>query len=420
MNKLPKIKNKKFVYLDYAATTPLAPEVLKAMKPYLEKEYGNPSALYDLGLSAKEAISRSRQSIADFLGAHSDEIIFTSGGTASDNLAILGIARVNKTKGRHIITTAIEHHAVLRPIEYLAKNESFEATILPIDKDGLLNIDDLAAAIREDTILVSVIYANNEIGTIQPVAEIGAFLNKLNKERVAKNLPRIYFHTDACQAAGALDLNVQKLHVDLLTLNGSKIYGPKGAGVLYVARGVELAPLIFGGGQERGLVSGTENVAAIVGLSKALELSVSRRTKENERLAILRDKLINGILTRIPKSRLNGHPTKRLPNNVNVTILDVEGEAMVLYLNEYGISCATGSACDSKTFDPSHVILALGLPYEFAHGSLRFTLGLNTTKKDIDYVLDILPGIVETLRSVSPVKLEMDPKQNKHAKLIQH
>lgn len=417
---LPEIIEKRQVYLDHAATTYLIPEVIEAMRPFWSERFGNPSALYDLGREAKNAIRDARLKVAKHLNCTPEEIVFCPSGTASDNLAILGFARANKAKGNHIITTAIEHHAVLKPFEYLVKKEGFDVTILPVDGDGLVRLEELERVMRPETTFVSVMYANNEIGTIEPIAEIGAFLKKLNKERVAAKLPRILFHTDACQAAGALSLNVKALGVDLLTLNGSKIYGPKGSGVLFMARGVELQPLIFGGGQERGLISGTENVANIVGLATALDLAQHNREIENARLTALRDRLIAGLLERIPKSRLNGHSTKRLPNNANVTILDVEGEAMLLYLNEYGIYAATGSACDSETLDPSHVIVALGLPYEFAHGSMRFTLGRRTTAADIDYVLDILPPIVTTLREVSPVKLEMNPSLNKHAKILQH
>ena len=417
---LPIVKNKREVYLDHAAATYLAPEVETAMLPYGQQIYGNPSSIHDAGRAAKEAIAQARADVAATLNVRGEEIIFTGSGTTSDNLAIFGIARENKASGNHLITSVIEHHAVLRPFEYLRDKEGFEITVLPVDHDGLVRLEDLEKAIRPETILVSVMYANNEIGTIQPIAEIGALLRRLNKYRAPQKLPRIYFHTDACQAAGVLSLDVKQLGVDLLTLNASKIYGPKGVGVLYVARGVTLQPLILGGGQERGLMAGTENVAAIVGLATALKLAQQNRVDENNRLTELRDKLIAGILRRIPKSRLNGHPVKRLPNNVNITILDVEGEAMLLYLNEYGIQAATGSACDSVTLDPSHVILALGLPYEFAHGSMRFSLGRRTTAEDIDYVLDILPPIVETLREVSPVKLEMDPALNQHAKILQH
>lgn len=408
------------IYLDHAAATYLAPEVEDAMAPYGQKIFGNPSSIHDSGRAAKEAIAQARARIAKILNCFLEEIIFTGSGTMSDNLAIFGIARANKIRGKHIITTAIEHHAVLKPVEYLRDKEGFDITVLSVDSDGLACLSDLEKAVKPDTILISVMYANNEIGTIQPIAEIGRLVRRLNKIRTPHGLPRIYFHTDACQAAGALSLDVKALGVDLLTMNGSKIYGPKGSGVLFAARGVNPEPLIFGGGQERGLVSGTENVAAIVGLAAALELSQKNRESENRRLIELRDELIAGILKTIPKSRLNGHPVKRLPNNINVTILDVEGEAMLLYLNEYGIYAATGSACDSTTLDPSHVILALGLPYEFAHGSMRFTLGRLTTKEDIDYVLEIFPPIVETLREVSPVKLEMNPTLNKHAKILQH
>lgn len=417
---LPVVSQKCLVYLDHAAATPLDPAVEEAMRPFGQNVFGNPSALYDLGQDAKRAIRSARETIAGVLNCLPEEIIFTPSGTASDNLAVFGIMRINKTKGNHIIISAIEHHAVLRPAEYLAKKEGCDLTVVPVDDEGLASVDAIVRAIKPETILVSVMYANNEIGTVQPLAEIGAMIKKVNKERSVAKLPRIYFHTDACQAAGALPLDVKALGVDLLTINGSKIYGPKGSGALFVARGVQLEPLILGGGQERNWVAGTENVANIVGLAAALQIAEQKREAESVRLSAMRDRLIAGLLERIPKSRLNGHATLRLPNNVNITVLDVEGEAMLLYLNEYGISCATGSACDSETLDPSHVILALGLPYEFAHGSMRFTLGRSTTDADIDYLLQIFPPIVEALRAVSPVKLEMDPAQNTHAKILQH
>lgn len=411
---------KRFVYLDHAAATPLDPAVEEVMRPFGQDCFGNPSALYDLGQDAKRAIRGARETIAQVLNCTPEEIIFTPSGTASDNLAVFGIVRGSKEKNKHAIISAIEHHAVLRPAEYLAKKKECELTVVPVDNEGLVSVDTIAKAIRPETILVSIMYANNEIGTIQPIAEIGSMIKKLNKERATAKLPRIYFHTDACQAAGALSLDVKKLNVDLLTINGSKIYGPKGSGALFVARGVQLEPLVVGGGQERNLVAGTENVANIVGLAKALQLANQKKETENTRLMAMRDRLIAALLEKIPKCRLNGHASLRLPNNVNITVLDVEGEAMLLYLNEYGISCATGSACDSETLDPSHVILALGLPYEFAHGSMRFTLGRSTTEADLDYLLQIFPPIVEALRAVSPVKLEMDPEQNTHAKIIQH
>lgn len=417
---LPKVEQKRDVYLDHAATTPVSDEVLHAMLPYWQSEYGNPSALYDAGQRAKRAVAAARDTIATHLQCSPQEIVFTPGGTASDNLAILGLYRAHRAKAHHFVTTTIEHHAVLRPMQYLEKKEGGSVTLVPVDGDGIVSVDAIASAIRPETLLVSVMYANNEIGTIQPIAAIGSMIRRLNKERALKKLPRVYFHTDACQAAGALSLDVTELGVDLLTLNASKMYGPKGIGILYVARGVQLDPLLLGGGQERGLVSGTEQVGSIVGLATALDAAQRSREEENARLRDLRDILIRGILDRVPKSRLNGHAEHRLPNNVNITILDVEGEAMLLYLNEYGIACATGSACDSETLDPSHVILALGLPYEFAHGSLRFTLGKSTTKEDIDYVLELLPPIVSTLRDISPVKLELNPDENTHAKILQH
>lgn len=404
-------KTKKIIYLDHAATTPMDQRVLKAMQPYFCDNFGNPSSLYKSGLKAQNALMAARQSIAKVLGCLPEELIFTAGGTESDNLAILGIARAWVHSGKkpgHIITSAIEHHAVLRACEYLEKYEGWKITKVPVDRDGLVDPTKVAKAITKDTVLVSIMYANNEIGTVQPIREIN---------EVCKN---IYFHTDACQAAGFLDLDVKKLGVDLMTINGSKIYGPKGVGVLYVKRGVVIEPLVYGGGQEWGLRSGTENVPGIVGLAKALELVQANRNQENARLIKLRDFLIKRILQTIPKSRLNGHPTKRLPNNINVTILDVEGEAMLLYLDEYGIEAATGSACDSSSLDPSHVIMALGLPYEFAHGSLRFTLGKSTTAKDINYVLKTLPKVVKLLRQVSPLNMALDVKKNKHPKLIQH
>jgi cysteine desulfurase len=385
------------VYLDHAATTALDPRVCEAMLPYLGQACGNPSSFHSIGKQAKDAVDAARERIAKLLGARADEILFTSGGTESDNLAILGFARANKEKGRHLVTTTIEHQAVLEAMLHLEKKEGFEVTYVSVDRDGLVDPEAIERAIRPDTILVSVMAANNEIGTIEPIAEIG---NKIQKKRGANLYP--VFHTDACQASGVFDLNIQKLHVDLLTLNGSKIYGPKGAGVLYAKRGLKLQPLQFGGAQERGLRPGTENVAGIVGLAKAFEIAQACREDEAARLIPLRDKLIKGIL-QISKTRLNGHRIERLPNNVNVSILDIEGEALLLYLDAQGVYASTGSACTSASLDPSHVILALGLPYEVAHGSMRFTLGRSTTEEDIDYVLEVLPPLVAKLRSISPV-----------------
>ncbi len=404
---------KKLIYLDYAATTPLAPEVKKAMEPFWSENFGNPSSIYQSGIKAKNALGQARQKIAKILGAGETEIIFTAGGTESANLAILGLSRaIQKTlkKPGHIITTKIEHPAVLNSVLALeepacAGRESFNVTILPVDKYGLIAPEQIKKAVKPETILVSVMYANNEIGTIEPIAEIGKLLKKINQERKTKNLPKIYFHTDACQAAGYLDLNVEKLGVDLLTLNGSKIYGPKGSAILYVRAGTPLKPIIFGGGQEKGLRSGTENVPAYIGLAKALELAQKNRKKEFQRLEKLSQNLTERILKIIPKTFLNGHPEKRLPNNVNITILDIEGEALLLHLDQYGICASTGSACHSQTLQPSHVLQAIGLPREIIHGSLRLTLGRETTKKDIDYVLKILPPIVKKLRQLSPINL---------------
>ena len=395
IQELLKSRPKTFIYMDHAATTPMAPEVKDAMLPYFTDDFGNPGGFYELGRIAKEAVDDSRAIIAKHLGCSANEILFTGSGTESDNLAIFGIARRHSNKGKHIITSAIEHHAVEYPCRQLAK-EGFEITRLPVDRSGKVSVKDLKAALRDDTILVSIMTANNEIGTIQAIAEMGAVL----KDHQA------YFHTDACQAAGAMDINVDKLGVDLLTLNGSKVYGPKGIGLLYLRKGVSIKPLIYGGGQERGLRGGTENVAYIVGFAKALDLAHENQVEEVARLTKLRDYMTEGLLQSIPKSLLNGHPTDRLPNSVNVTVLDIEGEAFTLFLNELGIYASTGSACTSLSLDPSHVILATGLPYECAHGSMRFTLGRHTSKEDVDYVLDVVPKIVKILRKISPLNLD--------------
>jgi cysteine desulfurase len=386
----------KHVYLDYAAATPIDSKALGAMLPFLRENFGNPSSFHTKGKDATDAIKNAREKIAESFGAREDEIVFTSGGTESDNLAVLGFARANTKAGRHIVTTAIEHPAVLEAVKQLEKKEGFEVARVGVDGDGLVKPEDILNAVRQDTILVSVMLANNEIGTIQQVEEIG------------RRLPdHVAFHTDACQAAGALELNVEKLHVDMLTLNGSKIYGPKGVGALYVRRGIKLEPLQFGGAQEKSLRGGTENVAGIVGLAKALEIARAMMKKENERQSNLRDYLIKRILAEIPKTRLNGHASKRLPNNVNISFADVEGEALLLYLDAVGIYASTGSACTSASLDPSHVVMALGVPFEIAHSSIRFSLGRGTTKKDIDYVMTKLPVIVEKLRKMSSVELEI-------------
>lgn len=401
---------KRTVYLDHAATTPLDPRVRAAMEPYFGDEYGNPSALYAAGRRAKEALDRARKQVAAVFGCSPEEITFTGSGTESNNMAVLGVVRHYRLKGAHVIISAIEHHAVLESADHL-KKEGFDVTVLPVDQYGFVDPEAVRAALRPETTLTSIMTANNEIGTIEPIKEIAKVIREWKRDQNRKPTEPPFFHTDACQAAGALDLNVQSLSVDLMTVNGSKIYGPKGTGCLYVRRGVRLEPLVYGGGQEQRLRSGTENVAGIIGFATALEIANSQRYTEGQRLSALRDQLIAGIVARVPKVALNGHPTERLPNNVNVSILDIEGEAMLLYLDAKGISAATGSACDSQSLEPSHVILALGRPYEYAHASIRFTLGRSTTEEDVAYVLDVLPSIVEKLRKISPVKLELDAKK---------
>jgi len=394
---------KKRIYLDHAATTPVDPAVIRAMRPFFSEQFANPSSLHAAGSEAQRAVGQARRTIADLLHAHEEEIVFCSGGTESDNLAIQGTIRAHREHGNHVITSTIEHPAVLETLERLARRGEIELTKIPVSEDGLVPAERVAQAITERTVLVSIMMANNEIGTIQPIADIGRAILAYRKDH-----PGIYpvFHTDACQAAGALDLDVTKLHTDLLTCNGTKIYGPKGIGLLFVRRGLKIEPMMIGGGQERGLRSGTEDVPGIIGFAKAFELAQKRKEKENVRLAALRDRLIEGLL-RIPKSRLNGHATERLPNNANVSFLDIEGEAAVLYLDAKGICCSTGSACASTSLDPSHVILALGMSYEAAHGSLRFSLGHATMKDDVDTVIKVMPKIVERLRHMSPVNLDM-------------
>ena len=410
----------KKIYLDNAATTPVRREVLDAMLPFFSEKYGNPSSFHSAGKEVKDAMEIAREKIAKILNCRSAEIIFTSGGTESDNLGIMGVARANRDKGRHtrpnfltaeknaaetqlknlgghIITSTIEHPAVLEACRKLEK-EGFEISYLPVDKEGIIKLDEFKKVLRQDTILISIMYANNEIGTIQPIKEIAKILRD-NTDKKNTGLP--YFHTDGCQAAGALDFDVVKLGVDLLTFNGSKIYGPKGIGVLYVKKGIKLEPIIYGGGQERGLRSGTENTAGIVGLAVALELAQKEKDEENKRLTKLRDYLIEGILKNIKGSRLNGSKTNRLPNNINVYIPKVEGEAMLLYLDSKGIYAATGSACSSMSLKPSHVLVAIGCQDEEAHSSLRFTLGRATKKEDLNYVLKVLPGIVKKLKEIS-------------------
>ncbi|MBU4453452.1 cysteine desulfurase [Patescibacteria group bacterium] len=394
---------KREIYLDYAATTPTDPRVLEVMVDVERRGLGNPSSMHMKGKYARDIIEVSRSTVAQTLGAHPDEIIFTGSGTESDNLAIQGIARVHKTHGKHIISCVTEHPAVLETLMHLKERLGFEITLLEVDEHGCVTADQVMKAIREDTILVSIMYANNEIGTIHPIAEIGRALDKYRKEQKT-----IYplFHSDACQALGALDMNVEKLHVDLLTINSSKIYGPKGVGALFVRRGVKITSIQFGGEQEKRLRPGTENTAGIAGFAKAVELSLECQKKEVKRLTKLRDYFIKHVLKQIPNARLNGHPKDRLPNNVNISFLGVEGEALLLYLDAQGIFASSGSACTSQKLDPSHVIMALGVPHIVAHGSLRFTLGRWTKKKDLKFVLEVLPEIVTLLRSMSPINVD--------------
>ena len=391
------------IYLDHAATTYVRPEVVEAMQKYFSEEFGNPGSFHTIGLRAKNSMEDARLRVMKCLNANKvEEIIFTGSGTESINLAIKGVARANQDKGKHLITSKVEHEAVLETFWYLEKYEDFEVTYLDVDKYGQVNPEDLRKAIREDTILITIMYANNEVGTIQPIKELA----EIAKEH------KIYFHTDACQAAGALSIDVKELGIDMMTINGSKIYGPKGIGMLYVKRGVKLHPIIHGGGQENKMRSGTQNIPYIIGFTKALELAQAEREVESQRIAELRDKLVKGIEEKVPKVFVNGHPTERLPNSANIAILDVEGEAMMLYLNEYGICTSSGSACTSQSLDPSHVILAMGLPYEVAHGTLRFTLGKRTTEDEINKIIEVIPGIVDALRRISPVNMTMEEVMN--------
>ncbi|MBC8578454.1 cysteine desulfurase NifS [Zhenhengia yiwuensis] len=380
------------IYLDHAATTPVKPEVLDAMMPYFTQSFGNPSSIYQVAQINKKAIDDARETIAKHLGANTNEIFFTSGGTEADNWAIKGIVEANKNKGNHIITTKIEHHAVLHTCEYLEK-QGFEVTYLDVNEEGVIDLEVLKAAIKDTTILISIMYANNEVGTIMPIKEIGA----IAKER------GIAFHTDAVQAIGQVRIDVKEQNIDALSLSGHKIYGPKGIGVLYIRRGLRITNLIHGGAQERGRRAGTENVPAIVGIAKAMELAYTDFEVKNERIKGLRDKLMNGILETIPYSKLNGSITNRLVNNVNIGFEFVEGESLLLLLDMNGVAASSGSACTSGSLDPSHVLLALGLPHEKAHGSLRLTLGEGTTEQEVDYVLEKLPAIVQRMRDMSPL-----------------
>lgn len=382
----------KRIYLDHAATTPARPEVMEAMLPYFIDAFGNPSSIYSYGQEARGAVEEARARVAELIGARSEEIIFTSGGTESDNHALKGVALANEDKGDHIITTSIEHHAVMQVCKFL-ENRGINITRLPVDKYGLVDPDDVRRAITDKTVLISVMHANNQVGTVEPVGEIG---------KIARDAG-VYFHTDAVQTVGHIPVNVDELNVDLLVISAHKLYGPKGVGALYVRKGTKLVSFMHGGEQERRRRAGTENVPGIVGFGKAMELAGQEMDEEAERLARLRDKLIRGLMEKIDGIRLNGHPVRRLPNNVNVGVDFVEGESMLLNLDLEGVCASTGSACSSASLEPSHVLLALGIPPEQAHGSLRLTLGRENTGADIERVLEVLPGIVGKLRAMSPL-----------------
>lgn len=382
----------KTVYMDYAATTYVKPEVLEEMMPYFTEKFGNPSSFYGISRETKVAIDKARGQVAKALNCDMNEVYFTGGGSESDNWAIKGIASAHGKKGNHIITTKIEHHAVLHTCEYLEK-QGFEVTYLNVDEEGFINLKELEDAITDKTILVSIMFANNEIGTIQPIKEIGT----LCREK------KILFHTDAVQAVGSVPVDVKDMNIDLLSLAGHKIYGPKGIGALYIRKGVKIDNLIHGGGQERARRAGTENIASVVGIGKAIELATENLDENAVKLSKLRDSLIEGLLN-IPYSKLNGPKgDNRLPGNSNVGFEFIEGESILLSLDFEGVCASSGSACTSGSLDPSHVLLAIGLPHEKAHGSLRMTLGAGSTEEDVDYVLEVLPPIIERLRNMSPL-----------------
>jgi cysteine desulfurase len=386
---------KRTIYLDHAATTAVDPRVVEAMLPFWTVAYGNASSIYGLGRTANHALEEAHQTVAGILNCTPNEVIFTSCGTESDNLALRGVAfeRRHRAQKNHIITSPIEHHAIGHTVEQLEKHFGFQATYVPVDRYGLVDPADVKKAIRPDTALISIMYANNEVGTVEPIAAIGEIAR-------AHQIP---FHTDAVQAGGTLSLDVKALNVDFLSLSAHKFYGPKGVGVLYARRGVPLLPMQTGGGHERSRRAGTENVAYVVGLATALRLAYEEAEEANARIARLRDRLVAGVLERIPASQLSGHPSQRLPNSASFLFRYIEGESILLNLDLMGVAASSGSACTSGSLEPSHVLTAMGFPHEVAHGSLRLTLGKENTEEDVDYVLDILPGIVEKLRKMSPL-----------------
>jgi len=382
----------KSIYLDHAATCPTDPKVVETMLPYFSDHYGNPSSIYSLSRTTRNAIENARTILASAIGAYPKEIVFTSGGSESDNFAIKGIAHALKDKGNHIITSQIEHHAVLYTCKFLEKN-GYDITYVPVDEHGTIKLEELKKAIRPDTILITVMHANNEIGTIQPIRQIGEIAKKHG----------IKFHTDAVQTFGHIPVNANDLNVDLLSISAHKFYGPKGVGALYIRKGTKITPQIHGGDQERRRRASTENVPGIVGLGKAVEIATESMADEADRQTKLRNDFIKAILEKIPDSRLNGHPVNRLPNNINISFEGIEGESILLNLDMYGIAASTGSACSSSSLEPSHVLLSIGLTHELAHGSVRFSLGKHTTREELDRVVDILPGIIQKLRAMSPL-----------------
>lgn len=388
------------IYMDNAATTPVRDEVLNTILPYFKEYYGNASSVYSIAKESKKALEKAREQVAKGIGAKADEIYFTAGGSESDNMALRGIAEAFQNRGNHIITTKIEHHAILHTCEYLEKH-GYEVTYLPVDEFGKISLDELEKSIRPETILISIMFANNEIGTIQPIAEIG----KLAREK------GVFFHTDAVQAVGHVPIDVEEMNIDLLSMSGHKLGAPKGIGAIYIRKGIAIQPLIFGGAQEKKKRAGTENIPGIVGLGKAVDLAVGEMEVESQRLIALRDKLISGILEQVPESRLNGHPTDRLPGNCNISFAYIEGESLLLLLDALGIAASSGSACTSGSLDPSHVLMAIGLPHEIAHGSLRLTLDRVNSEAEVDFVLSKVPDVVQKLREMSPLYEEVVNKK---------
>jgi len=382
----------KRVYFDHSATTPVDKTVAETILEHMTEKFGNASSIHRFGREARKAVDEAREKVAALINAEPNEIFFTSGGTEGDNLALKGIAYANRKKGNHIITTAIEHHAILHTCEYLEK-QGFSVTYLPVDEYGMVKVEDVAKAITDKTILISVMYANNEVGTIQPIAEIGCIAREKG----------IYFHTDAVQVAGNYPIDVKASKIDLLTLAGHKFHGPKGVGVLYIRRGVRIEEIQHGGGHERNMRAGTENVPGIVGLGKAAELAKNEMQEKIVRISGLRDRIIKEVMEKIPHTKLNGHPTQRMPGNANFSFHFVEGESLLLNLDLKGIAASSGSACTSGSLDPSHVLLAMGMTHEVAHGSLRITLGRGNTAEEVDYFLELLPEIVQRLRDMSPL-----------------